>query len=144
VFEAQPFIFQKFSADLTLSGLTNVAAWLWACGNATELALPATGVPAAAFCSLRPFEEWMHQQYLEAIYNDEYLPVASDYLHARPGADAALPERFLGAGKASLSVLDYGAGNGLLAETLRNLGSDLAETYDPFNPNASQDARRPL
>jgi 2-polyprenyl-6-hydroxyphenyl methylase/3-demethylubiquinone-9 3-methyltransferase len=67
------------------------------------------------------------------IYNDSYVLVDPDYRDERPRANAAtlcnlFPDPRPG------RVLDYGGGEGKLAELLRASDFPHVETYDPFVP----------
>lgn len=86
-------------------------------------------------CSLiftTAFDLWSHADFHTYIYNTDYLIVDPDFEAVRPTGNAkVLAETFLPF-RASISVLDYGGGTGLLAEQLRTQGFTAA-TYDPFS-----------
>jgi SAM-dependent methyltransferase len=78
------------------------------------------------------FDNWTKQDFLEKIYNDQYVMVDPDYTSDRPASNAGFLSRLFGMRKATLSVLDYGGGNGTLAQSLRTSGFRSADTYDPL------------
>lgn len=73
---------------------------------------------------------WSPSDFEREIYNDDYPLVDPDCMgqRAENNADALLG--FFGANK--LTHLDYGGGNGRLAELLRKAGMD-STSYDPFH-----------
>jgi hypothetical protein len=74
---------------------------------------------------------WDESEFLEKIYNDDYIQVDPDYLDVRPRANAQLLRNTFDSKKMHIKHLDYGGGNGLLSQTLRNEGWD-STSYDPF------------
>jgi SAM-dependent methyltransferase len=103
--------------------------------------LPLVGVPiyyrrcdSCGFLFSDSFDDWDAADFQRHIYNDDYITVDPDYIESRPAANAAFVERLFGASRASLRVLDYGGGNGKMAELLRTNGFPVVETYDPFTP----------
>jgi 2-polyprenyl-6-hydroxyphenyl methylase/3-demethylubiquinone-9 3-methyltransferase len=80
-----------------------------------------------------PFvDNWSHEDFARFIYNDDYVLVDPDYAADRPKAVA----RNLAAlmkGYEACSILDYGSGGGLLAESLASLGFRDVKCYDPFS-----------
>jgi SAM-dependent methyltransferase len=112
------------------------------CEAARGLHLPLVGVPvyyrrcgACGFLFSDSFDDWTDADFRRHIYNDDYITVDPDYAETRPSATAGLVAQLFGASKASLRVLDYGGGNGKLAELLRADGFSVVETYDPFTPD---------
>lgn len=100
--------------------------------------LPLSGFPVyyemcerCHFVSSTTLFSWSDEEYLEKIYNDDYVKVDPEYLERRPAANAAALDSLFGASKRQLKVLDYGGGNGRLAELLRTAGWDCV-SYDPF------------
>jgi SAM-dependent methyltransferase len=95
-----------------------------------------------AFTFTDEFDDWSTEAFLAHIYNHEYAVVDPDYGVARPTSNAkVIAETFL-ASKNSLSILDFGGGNGLLASTLVQNGFN-ATTYDPFS-NFTERPRGPF
>src|SRR5262249_15024168 len=70
---------------------------------------------------------------LNHVYNDDYLLVDPDYLEARPRTNAAFLNQLFPYARPE-RILDFGGGNGVLADQLRAFGFPHAETYDPFAP----------
>jgi 2-polyprenyl-3-methyl-5-hydroxy-6-metoxy-1,4-benzoquinol methylase len=60
--------------------------------------------------------------------------VDPDYLERRPAINAARMVRRYDQDRATIRILDYGGGNGLLARRLRTAGFAHVTTYDPFTP----------
>jgi 2-polyprenyl-6-hydroxyphenyl methylase/3-demethylubiquinone-9 3-methyltransferase len=76
------------------------------------------------------FDSWSLAEFRERIYNAEYDAVDPDYRDRRPRANANLIATRV---KPGMTCLDYGGGNGRLAQLLRQRGFD-AHSYDPFTP----------
>lgn len=117
------------------------------CAEAQGVRLPLSGVPiyyrrckTCAFLFTDAFDDWDHDQFKRYIYNDGYLVVDSDYVSARPRANAEAVARLWDAHKAETRVLDYGGGNDVFCAVLRERGFPVALTYDPMTPEY---ARRP-
>jgi hypothetical protein len=100
--------------------------------------LPLAGVPiyyhrcdACGLIFTRAFDLWSKADYLQHIYNDDYVKVDPDYVDIRSRDNAALILSFI---KPELHprVLDYGGGNGRLAKLLTDAGID-ALGWDPMN-----------
>jgi Methyltransferase domain len=77
------------------------------------------------------FDDWSPEAFLKHIYNDDYTIVDPDYTAARPVNNAKVIAQTFQSSRNSLSILDYGGGNGLLARALTEQGFR-ATTYDPF------------
>jgi SAM-dependent methyltransferase len=83
-----------------------------------------------AFCFAPQIHAWPPETFEQWIYNDTYVEVDPDYLGARPRNNAdLLCQLFPQAPQAR--HLDYGGGNGLLANLLRERGWD-SNSYDPL------------
>lgn len=80
------------------------------------------------------FDDWTHREFLSNIYNAEYKKIDPDFETARPLVNAQFLLRLFGNQAKSLSVLDFGGGNGRFAACLRDAGFSVADTYDPFMP----------
>jgi SAM-dependent methyltransferase len=100
--------------------------------------LPLTGVPVYYHrcdgCGLiftNAFDHWSKADYLQHIYNDDYVLVDPDYIDVRPEGNAVFILDFIRKGHA-LTCLDYGGGNGKLTALLREGGVD-AHTWDPMD-----------
>jgi SAM-dependent methyltransferase len=92
--------------------------------------------PVCQFLFTTAFDQFTKEDFRRYVYNEEYLLVDPEYSEARPRTNAAFlislfsdvrPRR----------ILDYGGGNGTLAELLRTAGFPQADTYDPFVPHHS-------
>jgi 2-polyprenyl-6-hydroxyphenyl methylase/3-demethylubiquinone-9 3-methyltransferase len=87
--------------------------------------------PACGFIFTTAFDHFTKDDFLRYIYNDEYLLVDPEYIEERPrGSATVLCQLF--ADVKPRRVLDYGGGNGVLAEALRTSGFADSQTYDPF------------
>src|SRR4051812_14822344 len=87
------------------------------------------------------FDDWSSEAFLKHIYNSKYVLVDPDYVEARPVNNAKVVAQMFHASRESLSILDYGGGNGLLGRTLATEGF-CAGTYDPFTEFAARPRRR--
>jgi|SRR3984893_17413219 len=87
---------------------------------------------ACGFLFTDEFDDWSSEAFLKYIYNNDYAVVDPDYVAARPTNNAKLIEQAFQASRDTLSILDYGGGNGLLAQLLEEHGFKAA-TYDPFS-----------
>jgi len=96
--------------------------------------------PACGFLYTTAFDEFTPRDFADYVYNDEYALVDPDFAHARPCNNAQTIAQAFGGSK-DLRILDYGGGNGMLAEFLRAQGFSDVQTYDPF---VAAHARRPL
>jgi 2-polyprenyl-6-hydroxyphenyl methylase/3-demethylubiquinone-9 3-methyltransferase len=82
------------------------------------------------------FDHFTTEDFRRHIYNEDYPLVDPDYQEGRPRNNASFL-RGLFAASRPRRVLDYGGGNGLLAELLRAAGFAQVDTYDPFVPRYS-------
>jgi Methyltransferase domain len=78
------------------------------------------------------FDAWSHDDFERLIYNDDYVKLDPEYLSDRPIHNADLMARKL-AGFEGARILDYGAGGGLFADRMAELGFRGVESYDPFS-----------
>jgi SAM-dependent methyltransferase len=92
--------------------------------------------PICHFIFTTAFDHFTNEDFLRHIYNEEYALVDPDYQEARPRGNAATLCQLFSAARPS-RILDYGGGNGVLAELLRASGFSQTETYDPFVPRFS-------
>ena len=83
------------------------------------------------FCFAPELMTWGLEKFEERIYNDEYVVVDPDYIDARPRANAATLISIFGDRAHSVKHLDYGGGDGLLANVLRESHWQ-SISYDPF------------
>lgn len=108
------------------------------CEEARGAFLPLAGVPvyyalcdACGFCFAPALQRWPIEEFAARIYNDDYRLVDPDYLDARPQGNAQMLSAMLGAQSLRIRHLDYGGGNGRLAQALFAAGWD-STSYDPF------------
>jgi hypothetical protein len=101
--------------------------------------LPISGSPVYyRHCSTCSFlftdfiDKWTKQDFLDRIYNSDYVIVDPDYISVRPLGNAQFISGLFGPQRSTVSLLDYGGGNGQLAASLTGNGWNVAETYDPF------------
>jgi len=90
--------------------------------------------PACSFMFSDCFDDWTEHEFKQHIYNDLYIAVDPDYAETRPKATARLVEQLFQKDKSRLRLLDYGGGNGVCSQQLRDLGFLSADAYDPFTP----------
>lgn len=88
--------------------------------------------PQCAFTFTTAFDEWDWNAFRTHIYNDDYIVVDPDFVELRPASNAQLIANSFPDAKASIEILDYGGGNGVLATRLRDAGF-CATTYDPYS-----------
>lgn len=112
-----------------------------ACEEVRGKVLPSSGVylpyRQCAACGLvftDALDDWSPDDFKDHIYNEGYAAVDPDYVEARPNAMAGMVARMFRDAASELDMLDYGGGNGRLAENLLRAGFRSATTYDPFNP----------
>ncbi len=89
--------------------------------------------PGCGFLFTTAFDDFTLDDFRRHVYNDEYVLVDPDYRGSRARANA----EFLAAlfsQRRPRRILDYGGGNGGLADRLRAGGFPEVETYDPFVP----------
>lgn len=80
------------------------------------------------------FGSWTDQDFLDKIYNADYVKVDPDYRFARQQENAGLLNNLFGPYRMYLRHLDYGGGNGILAQLLS--GAEWQSvSYDPFPKN---------
>ena len=82
------------------------------------------------FCFAPQIYAWPPETFERWIYNDTYVEVDPDYLGARPQNNADVLGQLFPQTPAARH-LDYGGGNGMLANILRGRGWD-SSSYDPF------------
>ena len=120
------------------TSLLDVVDFNKSCEEARGKFLPLTGVPIyfrrcdSCFFSFAPeFSNWSDADFIEKIYNDDYVEVDPDYVEARPQANAELLKNVFGTQAEFVQHLDYGGGNGRLSQILQEAGWQ-SKTYDPF------------
>ncbi|HEY4354033.1 MAG TPA: class I SAM-dependent methyltransferase, partial [Paraburkholderia sp.] len=105
--------------------------------------LPLTGVPVyyhrCRHCGLiftTAFDHWSKADYLQHIYNDDYVVVDPDYIYGRPANNVLLISDFIRNAIAPRCI-DYGGGNGQLAALLRERGVD-GYSWDPMGDDENK------
>lgn len=83
------------------------------------------------FCFAPEFAAWTRADFMQRIYNDDYLRVDPDYAGARPRANAASLQSIFGTRAQALRHLDFGGGDGLLSQLLNAAGWH-STSFDPF------------
>jgi SAM-dependent methyltransferase len=95
--------------------------------------------PQCGFLFTTAFDHFAQEDFHRHVYNADYLLVDPDYRESRPRGNAALICQLFPTIKPR-RILDYGSGEGLLAEVLRGTGLFEVDSFDPFVP---QRAARP-
>jgi SAM-dependent methyltransferase len=93
--------------------------------------------PECQFIFTTALDHFSNDDFQRHVYNDQYLLIDPDFKDARPRHNAALVARLLSEVKPA-RILDYGGGNGMLAELLREAGFRDLTTYDPFVPRFAE------
>jgi SAM-dependent methyltransferase len=93
--------------------------------------------PVCQFIFTTAFDHFTSDDFQSYIYNKEYLQVDPDYPEARPRSNAAFLSSLFSVVRPR-RILDYGGGNGTLAESLRAAGFAQVNTYDPFVPRHAE------
>ena len=88
--------------------------------------------PTCRFVFTDAFDTWSEQAFLKHIYNENYVVVDPDFVEVRPSLNAQAIGLAFAASRSEIRILDYGGGNGRMAELLREQGFSAA-TYDPFS-----------
>jgi 2-polyprenyl-6-hydroxyphenyl methylase/3-demethylubiquinone-9 3-methyltransferase len=121
------------------SPLFGVVDFNKSCLEAQNRRLPLSGSPVyyrrcqqCGFTFTSDFDSWTPAAFKRHIYNERYIEVDPDFAEARPAQSAAWVAQTFQDAKDSIRVLDYGGGDGVLAERLR-AQAFTASTYDPFS-----------
>lgn len=129
-----------------VSSLLDVVDFNKSCEEGNGNFLPLSGYPVYyAICNQCGFTftpemmQWTLGQFEQDVYNADYIKVDPDYLQNRPKANAETLISAFGDRAHLFSHLDYGGGNGLLSQHLREAQFTSA-SYDPFvNPETAID-----
>jgi SAM-dependent methyltransferase len=108
------------------------------CEDHKGKSLARSGVPiyyalceGCGFCFTPEIYTWPLEKFKSAIYNDDYVLVDPEYLDVRPRTMfEVLRSTYFPALPPSVRHLDYGGGNGRLAQLLRQSGWQ-STSYDP-------------
>jgi SAM-dependent methyltransferase len=121
------------------SPLFGVVDFHKSCIEAQGRRLSLSGIPiyyrrctTCRFVFTDAFDTWSEQAFLEYIYNENYVVVDPDFVEVRPSLNAKAIGLAFAASRSTIRILDYGGGNGRMAELLREQGFS-ATTYDPFS-----------
>jgi hypothetical protein len=127
----------------TIASLFGVADFHRACADNRAAPLPLSGIPIYFYrcpsCGLlftTACDAFSVRDFLELIYNDQYLLIDPEYKEQRPQRIAQFIDSCFGRSK-TISILDYGGGNGELARALKRIGFTSLAVYDPFVPEFS-------
>ena len=119
----------------TLFGVIDFAK---SCEDRRQEPLPLTGIPvyyhrcpSCGFIFTTHFDDFSPADFAREIYNDDYINVDPDYLELRPKNFADLIVKLFGDSKDTISILDFGAGSGRMADIL-NAAGFAVQNYDPF------------
>jgi 2-polyprenyl-6-hydroxyphenyl methylase/3-demethylubiquinone-9 3-methyltransferase len=114
--------------------------------NVHPFKLPISGIPiyyyrckTCGFLFTTAFDQFTHEDFAKFIYNADYEMIDTAY-HAERAKYFRQFVLMNFAGAKGLRLLDYGGGNGKLAQLLRSFGYLSVDTYDPF---VHQHAARP-
>jgi len=109
-----------------------------ACIESEGKYLPLAGIPIYYFmCDMCSFTfspyfwNWTENDFLEKIYNEDYITVDPEYLEIRPKNNADVLLNLLHQHKSEIKHLDYGGGNGRLSRELIANGWN-SQSFDPF------------
>jgi hypothetical protein len=99
---------------------------------------PLSGIPIyyylceqCGFCFAPEFRQWSSKDFSEKIYNEDYSDVDPNHVRVRPEQNAlSLTNMFKGR-EEHIKHIDYGGGNGLLANLVSRSGWN-SISYDPF------------
>jgi len=78
------------------------------------------------------FDDWTDVEFADFVYNKDYIKVDGDYKEKRPRVVASLMAKILQDCKAA-RILDYGAGSGMFASEMSDLGFKNIYSYDRFS-----------
>jgi 2-polyprenyl-6-hydroxyphenyl methylase/3-demethylubiquinone-9 3-methyltransferase len=89
--------------------------------------------PECRFIFTTAFDHFTKEDFRRHIYNDDYVLVDPEYQQVRPKVNAELVSSLFPHARPT-RILDYGGGEGRLAELLHPAGFPHVDTYDPFVP----------
>jgi hypothetical protein len=93
--------------------------------------------PACGFLFTTALDHFNDHDFRQHVYNEQYPLIDPDYELARPRSNAAFIYNLFADSKPRC-ILDYGCGNGVMAESLRAVGFPRVDTFDPFVPRFSE------
>ncbi|MGE0153287.1 MAG: class I SAM-dependent methyltransferase [Reyranellaceae bacterium] len=89
-------------------------------------------------------DNWSADDFRRRIYNEEYVRYDPGYAEERPRSNAEMLANFFGAHRQSLSLLDFGGGNGAMVDRLKAGGFAGAACYDPIAQPGAPAPTRPV
>ncbi len=108
------------------------------CEEAKGKFLRLSGIPVyyflcdrCGFCFSPTLYKWKLKEFSKKIYNEQYIEVDPDYKTKRPEANAANLVAMFRGHETNINHLDYGGGNGLLSNLVKQSGWK-SSSYDPF------------
>ena len=108
------------------------------CEENKGIFLPLSGIPIYYFmcdgCNFTfspAFWNWNEQDFLDCIYNEQYIEIDPDYVETRPLANASFLQNIFPNQKGLINHIDYGGGNGVMSSLLKQ-NSWISKSYDPF------------
>ncbi len=110
------------------------------CEEARGTFLPPSGeqiqyvlCPECGFSFAPQLYRWSLDEFEQRIYNDDYVAIDPDYVETRPLANAKTLQGMFDGRALKLRHLDYGGGNGLLSDLMRDGGwrSDRTTVHGP-------------
>lgn len=78
-------------------------------------------------------DRWSPEDFRRHIYNDDYVRYDPGYADERPQSNATMLTNLFGNHRQSISVLDFGGGNGATVDLLKANGFRDALCYDPIS-----------
>lgn len=121
-----------------VAALHDVVDFNKSCEEPRGFRLPVSGIPIyyarcgrCGFTFAPGMYAWSLEEFSRRVYNDEYVKVDPDYVSARPASNARQLVAMLSTRAGEIRHLDYGGGEGLLSEMLRDAGWN-SRSYDPF------------
>ncbi len=122
----------------THAELYDVVDFNKSCSESEGIHLHLCGVPiyyrrcaACEYTWAPEFRDWSDEDFLNHIYNEDYVHVDPDYISVRPQGNAEVVAQLFGKQRDRIRHLDYGGGNGGLSSILAQQGWDTT-SYDPF------------
>jgi SAM-dependent methyltransferase len=88
--------------------------------------------PNCGFLFSSSFDQWTHDDFSEFVYNEFYPRIDASAQEERPTSNANHIHALFETYKNSISILDYGSGNGNLETKLRERGFSDTSSFDPF------------
>jgi SAM-dependent methyltransferase len=103
------------------------------------IAIPYYRCTACEFGFTHLFDDWSDDEFRAHIYNAEYHLFDPRFEEIRPQRTAGIVQMLVQ--KKDLQMLDYGGGNGRMAQILRDAGYSSVQNCDPFHANPEKPQR---